>query len=417
MTTNTTSVFSRSFRVLCIHFALLLFFFSLIYYFTFGNFTISISQFAQWDANWYSTIKDQGYTYIEGSQNSTGFFPGFPFFWKLSGVDILGMCVINFLLFLSSFLLLAHVFNPKERTQYLFLSIPCLFFFIVPYSESLFFLFTTLLLIGLKKNNWWLTMVSFALATFTRSAATIFIPALVASVFFIATKENWKKTLKEFLLYIFACITITFLVIYIQYLQTDVWFAAAKTHKHWEHELRMPKLPFHSWGATIIARLDGTAMFVGLTALVILLGLFISKLKNTYTEKEKSYLFSLLYLAGITFSMLLFQGGDMHSLNRYIFATPFYFIFLLEFEKRKFSYREVTITFLLLTLFWLLFGSYKHILTFIYCTLISLLFVLCMVIYTSSEKKSRWAFIIVYIVSTILQAYFFAHFLNGMWIG
>lgn len=415
--TNLTNLFSSSLRILCIHFSLLLFFFVLIYYFSFGNLQIRFFQLTQWDANWYLNIRDNGYFFIEGQQSSTGFFPGFPYFWKFLGLGIIGISLVNFLLFISSFVLLIYFFKPGERTQYLFLSIPCLLFFMVPYSESLFFLFSTLVLIGLKKNNWWLTMIAFVLAGYTRSAATIFIPALIVSSFFVMRSTHWKEPLKEFSFYTFTCITITFLVIYQQYLETDVWFAATKTHKHWDHALRIPELPLRSWGKTITARLDGTSLLVGLASLIILLKIFVSKLKNTYQAQEKYYLFSILYLTGISLSILLFQGGDLHSTNRYIFATPFYFIFLLAMEHWSFSLRKIWIAFFLLTIYWLLFESYQHILTLGYYTLLSVLIILFLLIFSSSEKISRWAFITVYLVSTFCQAYFFVHFLHGMWVG
>lgn len=417
MTNSYREIFSQSSKVLIIHLALFLFCSGLIYFTTFGNLIIEVSQFVHWDANWYISIKEGGYIFVENKQNNTGFFPLFPLLWKVTHLSIAGICILNLLLFILSFYLLVFFFEPKKKTQYLFLAAPSFLFFITPFSESLFFLFSTLILIGLKKDNWLLTAAAFMLAVFTRSAGTIFIPALIGSAYFLSNASTIKKTVTEYTLYIITCISATLLVIYFQFVQTGVWMAATKTHKYWGHYFRLPHLPLNSWGNSEINRLDGTGMLVGITSLVILLLFFISKIKNTYTENRKYYLFSLLYLGGICMSMLLFQGGDLHSLNRYIFATPFYFIFLLEFEKRNFTIRNVLLAFLLLIVYWLFFGSYLHIVTFLDYTLLAALLAVFLLTNNPNEKIAKWSFVVVYVGSTVWQAYFFVRFLNGVWIG
>ncbi len=400
-----------------IHLGLFTFCFAILSYFINGSLSFDESQLVKWDTGWYLSLKENGYVFIENAQNNTGFFPGFPFLWKITGLGAIGISILNLILFVVSFYLLVYYFNPPQRTQYLFLTLPPLFFFFVPYSESLFFLFSTLILIGLKKNNWLLTTLAFMLATFTRSAGTIFIPALIMSMFLISHKSTLKETCKEYSLYIAAGIITTLTVIYIQFLQTGVWFASSKTHIHWKHYFRIPEFPLHSWGENEILFLDGTGMLIGLTALAILLILFIQKIKQPMTEANKSYLFSLLYLGGISLSILLFQGGDIHSLNRYIFATPFYFIFLLEFSKKNFSLKEILLFFLILTGYWLFCGSYKHITIFVNYLLLSVFLILFLFIYGPYKRIAQWSFIAIYVSSVFLQAFLFILFLKGTWIG
>jgi hypothetical protein len=407
----------QSSGVLLIHSALFLFFATIIYFLLEGNFLIKEIQFLQWDANWYLSIKENGYVFVKNSQNNTGFFPLFPFVWDITDFGTAGICILNFVLFIASFYLMVCFFEPKQKTQYLFLSIPSFFFFLVPYSESLFFLFATLILIGFKKENRSLTMVGIVLATFTRSAGTIFVPALIACAFFLSNNSTAKKRIPEYSMYIGTCIVTTLLVIYLQYIQTGIWFAAAITHKYWGHSFRIPKLPFHSWGRNEITRLDGVGLLIGITALFILLLFFISKVKKTYTETRSYYLFSLLYLGGICLSMLMFQGGDLHSLNRYIFSTPFYFIFILELEKHNFTIRKMIYAFLMLLLYWLLFGSYLHITTLFYYLVLSAFLTGFLLMYSPVKKIAKWSFIVIYVLSTLSQAYFFALFLKGGWVG
>ncbi len=417
MTTSSKELFSGALKVISIHFSLFLFLTAFVYFFINGDLTFTTSQLIQWDSGWYQAIKQNGYTFIENSQNSTGFFPLFPFVWYITGLGTIGISLLNFFLFVVSFCLLVQTFQPKEKTQYLFLSIPGLFFFIIPYTESLFFLFSTLLLIGLKKDNWILTAVAFLLATLTRSAGTIFIPALIVSVYFLSDSSSVKKTFARYLLYILVCIGATLLVVYIQYLQTGVWFAVAKTHKYWDHYLRFPEFPLRSWGRAEILRLDGSGMVVGIIASFLLLSLFLSKIKKQYREQSNYYLFSLLYLCGIVLSMLVFQGGLVVSLNRYIFATPFYLIFLLSFENRSFPTRHAFVGFFLLTLYWLAFGSYAHISILLGYLLLSVFLASFLLLNNPSQKIARTSFVLIYLLSTLAQAYFFALFLKGVWIG
>lgn len=416
MKINNPGIFASTSKILALHFILFTPFFLFIYFV--ANYTLEgiSDHLSIWDSKWYQSIAFEGYQYKDG-QNNTAFFPLFPYFWKYTGLDVLGISIANFLIFVLSFYLFVYFFKPKEKTQQLYLAIPCLLFFMVPYSESLFFLFAVLILGGMKTKNWWLTIFGFFMATLTRSAGTIFIPALIGSVVLLYDKSTIKKTVTEYTLYITASIAATAVVIYMHFHQTGVWFAAAKTQKYWDHSLRLPALPMVSWSNSEILRLDGTALLIGLTALMILIGLLINKLKKTYPETENYYIFALLYLGGISLSILLFQGGDLHSLNRYIYATPFYFIFLLTFEKKQFTLRQLGIAFAIFLLFFLLLGSYKTFRFFIEFLALSILLLLFLLTYASSEKIARWAFIIIYILATFYQAYLFVKYLKAGWIG
>jgi hypothetical protein len=54
----------------------------------------------------------------------------------------------------------------------------------------------------------------------------------------------------------------------------------------------------------------------------------------------------------------------MHSMNRYIFATPFFILFLSEIVNGcTIKLRHFYLLFLGLSVFWLMFGSYLHILS------------------------------------------------------
>ena len=68
---------------------------------------------AKWDASYYKNIKDFGYTYTEGKACNAGFFPLFPYFWRFTHLPVIGMAVLNAIIFLGSVSVLANLYRPK----------------------------------------------------------------------------------------------------------------------------------------------------------------------------------------------------------------------------------------------------------------------------------------------------------------
>jgi hypothetical protein len=378
---------------------------------------------AQWDTGWNNSIKVHGYSYNHDRQSNTAFFPLFPYLWRFSQLGVLGISIFNTLIFGVGLILISYYFKATIRTQFLFLAIPCITFFIVPYSESLFFLFTSLVLIGMQRQNTAMIVLGFILAVLTRSAGAIFLPALIGTAFFMTERGKTLKTTRDYSLYILACVVATFSVILFQYFKTGVWFAAAKTQIYWNHSFRLPDFPLYTWRRgtyQFLLRIDGIASFIGIVAFVALFFLFLQKIKNNFsTEKTKNYfIFSLLYLGGAALSIFLFQGGDLHSINRYIFATPFFFIGLLELGKYELSTKHILAVLGGLCLYWLCFEIPTEPIDFI-CqyVLVTLVVGLFLCIFHPNKTLSKYAFVIVYLVLTFTQAWLFNEFLHSKWLG
>src|SRR5690606_31502392 len=106
------------------------------------------SSFLNWDAEHYHWIRNKGY---EGFR--VAFFPLFPFIWKLIPIGAIGVSVLNGCVFLVSFYFLIRQLGSSWKEVIVYLSIPGCIFFFLPYSEALFFLCSTLILIGLRKNK------------------------------------------------------------------------------------------------------------------------------------------------------------------------------------------------------------------------------------------------------------------------
>jgi len=116
---------------------------------------------------------------------------------------------------------------------------------------------------------------------------------------------------------------------------------------------------------------------------------------------------------------LIFRGGSLFSLNRFIFATPFIIVafnFWLK-QNYKFNTKQLLYIFGFIFLFWLLFGSYGHIQTLL--IFLSLSFYVFLIFAIKFEKNivSKIASILLILINITFQIIFYVRFLNGGWVG
>ena len=122
----------------------------------------------------------------------------------------------------------------------------------------------------------------------------------------------------------FSALLGTLLVGLIQYADhTGRWFEFFGVQKLWGNFLQFPQLPLRFWGGEMIGRLDGTALLFGLSAGLVLLRHLLPGKYAPQTQLPKEVVLSLAYLGGISLTVLLFRGGSLFSLNRFVFAVPF----------------------------------------------------------------------------------------------
>src|SRR6185437_1830669 len=279
---------------------------------------LDIPNFLHWDAEHYSWIKNYGYKDFR-----VAFFPLFPLIWKITSLNVYGIIIFNTAVFLLSFYFLIKLISATPLEILLYLSLPSLFFIFLPYSESVFFASSTILLFGLKNIKHELILLCLLLSTLSRPAFTIFIPAIIIAELLIEGLR--KKLLFKIASYMFVVLCGLLIVGIIQHHYTGIWFNFFEVQKGWGNKLQVPALPLTSWGGDIIVRLDGAAMLIGIISSIIMcLYIFKAKLMR-HVIMPKEVAFSICYLAGISISVLLFRGGSLFSLNRFVFATPFIF--------------------------------------------------------------------------------------------
>lgn len=140
----------------------------------------------RFDALWFLRIADGGYGLADGS---AAFFPLYPLLtralsWVLGGRPFGAATLISNGAFLAAlvvtYLLTASELGERRaRTTVVLLSFfPTSFFFLMPYSESLFLLLAVTAFWGARRERWLLAGVAAALAALTRSVGVILLPAL-----------------------------------------------------------------------------------------------------------------------------------------------------------------------------------------------------------------------------------------------
>jgi hypothetical protein len=369
------------------------------------------TNFLNWDAAHYANIRSNGY-----SGFLVAFFPLFPWLWKLSHLSAWGIAVFNGTLFLFSFAALLSYFRLSLKEHLLLQSIPSLVFMCIPYTEALFFSCCTLLLIGLYKEKTWMIATALLLSSLCRPVTYIFIPAILLVV--LCYRKPGKSVLSEGILYTFLLLAGLFITVCVHYHYTGIWFVFFKAQEGWSNSLRIPSLPLRSWGGNNITRLDGTALAAGIFAGIACLGWLIAYFKNKVLPVGKEALFSMAYLAGISLLILFFRGGSLFSLNRFVFATPFFTLAFLYFLRNvRLKAKQLVYLFLGLSIFWLLFGSYVHIQANMKYELLSAFLLLPFLVYSESKWVSRISYILFLSTNLILQAYFLYRFLGNEWVG
>jgi len=424
---NPSTVFSKQYYIIWIPVLLMIFLFLVFKISGIIKNEIDLNGLLSFDASWYNDIVKNGYNFNANVQSNSGFYPTFSFFWKASHLSSVGISILNAIIFFFSVYLLARNFELNNKELLLLLSIPSLIFNFVPYTEALFFLSGTMLLIGLQKKKTSLIIAGIFFSCFIRPCSVIFIPSLLFLHLLSGTYSKSKILNTTFL--IGAAIIPFFIVAIIQWEATGIWFAHAKSQiTNWDHRFHIPRLPLTTWAGPKTIWLDGTAFWMGLLAAGFCILVLFSKKK--IKEIDKPLYFSLAYLSGVTLFVLFFNGYNdrgstsLLSLNRYFFATPFFFIAFQKFLRfPQLSGKNYLYLIISVIIICLLFGAYTQIdwfnrsKTIVYFSFLTISITGYLIILNHKWflKKNFW--ILIYFTNCILQTYLFFRFLSGEWVG
>lgn len=146
-----------------------------------------ITAFQAQDALWFLRIATDGYAASDGS---AAFFPLYPLAIRvlsplIGGHPLAAALLVSNLAFLGALIMLYRLTSSEfsettaKRTVLYISLFPTSFFFLAPYSESLFLLLAVTSFWGARRQKWWLAGLAGAGAALTRSIGIAIVVALV----------------------------------------------------------------------------------------------------------------------------------------------------------------------------------------------------------------------------------------------
>lgn len=295
---------------------------------------IEAGKMNSWDAEHYKRIKETLYT--TERIECWAFFPLFSVLWRATGLDSLGIGILNCLLFAIGMLIMFKIFG-NELPPWAFLLVLCvpyLVIFMMPYTEALFFLCIAVGLYGVIKEKYGFYFIGFLLASMTKASASILIAVfLFAEIISLAYHRKPLLFLARFGKRILPVVLGVLCVMIFQKLRgAENFHQFFISQKIWGKYLSLPELPFSDWSSEGKSITDPFLLLYFVPMIVVSVRAFLAgigrKVEKEITTWQYTRLLSLLFLSGNIFTALLTQHGGLYSLARYLLATPF-FVFLL----------------------------------------------------------------------------------------
>jgi Gpi18-like mannosyltransferase len=200
----------------------------------------------RFDALWFLRIADGGYGLEDGS---AAFFPLYPLLiraisWVLGGRPFAAATLISNAAFLAA-LVVTYVLTARElgerraRTTVILLCFfPTSYFFLMPYSESLFLLLAVTAFWGARRGRWALAGVAAGLAALTRSIGIILLPALAVEA--IERRSRQGGPAWPGLLAAAGAGVGTFVYLAWWQLESGDWLTPITRQQNWQREFSWP---------------------------------------------------------------------------------------------------------------------------------------------------------------------------------
>lgn len=381
-----------------------------------------------WDGSWYSSIVHDGYSLSRTEQSNTGFFPGFPYLWSILGMNVFGITVLNFLLFLTGAYLLKTITKSNSIGFALIVAIPSTFFFYLPYAEALFYFCAVLLIISWQNKRYLIVGLCGIMMSFVRPAFFFLIPAVIGIL--LLSKKPIKE-LKPTIIITLSLVAGAFFGFLVIGFEVGDLFAYSKSQiNHWEHEFKAPSFPLTTWRGYRILWLDGIALFL---TIVAFFGLAIDFIRVRFRGLQSYFtnieIVGLGYLLMILVYVLFFHPVENErttilSMNRYVFCNPFlHFLILKRLNSMKISLIPVLVIVFAALLTVLLLGfPYAAVVQLDFAKsqvfLLGLLGVFLVLSSLLFKLRMHRLIAVTFILSGILlQLYLYNSFIKGNWIG
>jgi hypothetical protein len=402
------------------------------------------ANFIHWDVVFFKYMSEHTYgkDHTWPGIGTYAFSPLFPFIWRVSHLSAPFISILNYILFAISIIILSSLFLSfkdfgKADQLCLFalaLTLPSVFSFYLPYSESTFIFTMSIALWGLFKNKYWVFFVGMIAFTLSRPSFLIFTVALIATdLYFLILHRNFKVFAKELLMKLQPVLIGIFITFFIQYLYSGNFFKMFQVHNlFWDHYFQMPKT-ITDWSTESYGMNIFSIISIVLPSGLLLIS-FLSKnfsIKQTRSislfseESRNDYLFilSIIFFFGNLLFVLFTQGGNLNGIHRYILVSPFFYIFFFILVQKlktiNFNFLPILlVSSVYLGFMLLVHGPYQHKITFLDAGFFLLAVTMFYyVFFNKIFKPLRIAVLPVLIVAnTVWLTYLFNHFLNNSFI-
>ena len=298
------------------------------------------------DARFYHSIGQGGYVYEPGVPCNAGFFPLFGYLWGLTGLGVVGISVLNAIVFHIAVYINCRLLRPHPIVLGLFLSLPFLCYIYTPHSEAFFFLFATGVIWAFAKRQYPLLFVCLLLAGLTRPTVMFLFPALVGATLMEvpAARAASRRNGRTILFWFLPPLLLTVLTVaWIQYVQVgNAWAYYEVQGEIWGRKFGWPVFPLAGKADSWLQRWRIFNYCVGMLAAGMGLRYLIRWLRardlpGNLGGKE---LLSIIYLTMGLLSIVFFNpewhwiaakeysSTVLNGINRYIQVNPFTFVFL-----------------------------------------------------------------------------------------
>lgn len=363
------------------------------------------------DAEHYQWIAKHGYASFRQA-----FFPLLPLIWRILSLDVLGVSLLNSALYLSSLVYLAWLLRVDSKALLVWMTVPSAIFYFAPYTEALFFLGACLVISNFRYRSRSALIIGLLICTLSRPAFTTLLPSLL--LVSLIYSSDLRSFFKDAVTYVLVSAIGVFIVSVIQHHYTGEWFGFYTAQQGWGNELRFPEFPLSTWGGQDVVRLDAVAFLFGMVAMIYLIRILWSRYREQVATIPPEVILSCSALASISILTLFFRGGEVFSLNRFVFSTPFALVLIDHLFKIRspLGAKQYVLIFFSLICYFLLFGAYVHIQVMLKFAGLALYLLLFIYMIGKDGPGKTWLFRAWILAAFLIQLYFSLKFLNGEWV-
>ena len=310
---------------------------------------VTQEKYLRWDAEIFSFIRDRNYVFEKEFRGEvrSAFFPLFPFIWKTTGLSPRGVSALNYFIFILSMALLFACLKPKpsikNKSKWPFfialITLPTTIVYHIPYSESLFMLCMTVVVIGVLKEKYGMYFFGALLLAMVRPATVFVLISLLAiEAFRFVSKRDSNVLIKNSILRGAPFVLGYLLVFFIQWTTSGSWTSFFDAHLMWASGLP-ENTGITDWSVEGYGMNVFSIFLIAIPACVLSGKIIWENRGNKMEKRDYVLLCSLLYISGILIFTILTSNGNIHSLFRFIMASPLFYIAAIllfyDFEKLK----------------------------------------------------------------------------------